>query len=333
MKIKKLLLPAFAAAVGISFVAAEVYAAQENVNFRGRARGYYVSSSSKANSDADTISNTQFKADSRFGMDMSSKMGDWTAKGRVAIDSSGFSKRDQYVMVGNKSFDVRMGRMYFGDACVTASYPIPGGAGDCVGAALGRSEGVQVYIKGLPVSLDVSYMDVDDGADDKTGFRGKVGFSAMNADIVLQYTSVNTAENGDRSADGTDDGSSSSNAPSIMVTVPIGKVTLSGGYETWANTMDDGNTSVDTGKNALIVAANVEFGADMSVGAMYNSTTETADDVDDTKTGTLQVGFKKKIGGATVNLGYLSSNTTADDTAGNDGAASTEFQIGMGYAL
>ena len=122
MKIKRLLLPAFAAAVGFSFVVAEVKAAQENISFTGRARGMYVSSSTKANDDADTISNTQFKGDSRLGAQASTAKGDWKGSAKVEIDSAGFSKRDMWAQIGNKSFDARLGRMYFGDNALNFSF-------------------------------------------------------------------------------------------------------------------------------------------------------------------------------------------------------------------
>merc|ERR1712058_106778 len=96
---------------------------------------------------------------------------------------------------------------------------------------------------------DVSYMDVDSGDDDKTGFRGHASFSAANATIHLTYTSVNSSENGDRSDDGSDDEDSSSNSPSILVTLPVGKLTLSGAYENTSASTDDGSGDVDTGKN------------------------------------------------------------------------------------
>lgn len=333
MKIKQLLLPAFAAAVGISFVAAEVKAAQENMSFTGRARGWYVSSSTKANDDADTISNTQFKGDSRLGAQGSTTKGDWTGSAKAEIDSAGFSKRDMWAQIGNKSFDARLGRMYFGDACVTASYPVGVGGSDCIGGALGRSEGVKITLKGLPVGLDVSYMDVDSGADDKTGFRGHASFSAMNASFHLTYTSVNTSENGDRSDDGSSDGDSSSNSPSILVTIPVGKLTLSGAYENTSTSTDDGSGDVDTGKNKLILAANIGFGGDMSLGAFYNSTRTTSDDIDDEVTNTLTVGFKKQFPGTKLTVGYHNSNTSADETASNDGASETSFAVGMQYGF
>ncbi len=255
MKIKQLLLPAFTVAVGMSFVAAEVKAAKENVDFTGRARGWYVSSSDKADSKKSTkatkatktISNTQFKADGRMGFQLSETEGDWTGSAKAELESHNDGSdgayttgyRDVWAQVENKMFAVRVGRQWHGDFCVTAYYPLGVGGDDCIGGLLDRTQGVKFSSKGLPVSLNFNYVDVDaEGNSDTTGYGGNVTWSMKSLTVNGIYESKDTAGNKDKG--GNKDKTASDARFGILGTYVLGKLTFSGGYESTKTSSNQG---------------------------------------------------------------------------------------------
>lgn len=341
MKIGRLLMPVFAVTVGVSFVAAEVYAAKESVDLTGRARGWYQNVSSKADDDADSVSNSEFRADARMGITIKTTQGGWTGSAKAELEthndgdggaySTGY--RDTWAQIENNTFALRVGRQWHGDYCVSAYAPIKFAGDDCVGGLIGRTQGASVSIKGLPVSLDASFIDVDVDKDDKIGFNGRVGFKVMNASVNALYEGTNQEGNKDRG--GIKKKTQDVGLFGILGKMPVGKMTLSGGYEYRTTSTNSGEAKAkdkDDTRTEIKAAAAFDLGDGMGVGGFYNMTTTDHDEKgrDNTVVSEFTVGFAKKFASTTMNAGYFNSRTEADSTlAKNDGAYETGFAAGF----
>lgn len=203
--IKQWMMPVFGLAVGISFVAAEAYAAKESVDLTGRARGWLKSGSTQEDKDGKSISKMEFEADARIGVTVSTTEGDWTgaAMAELATHEAGRNNdatgplgyRDAWASIGNKSFDLKVGRQWHGDYCVTAYYPIGLGGGDCVGGLLARDQGASVSLKGLPVSLSASFVartqEMKAGNDRRVGINDQGTKDVLTDDAIEILPKVN----------------------------------------------------------------------------------------------------------------------------------------------
>ncbi len=348
---KKFLMPIFATVMGVSFVAADAVAMDQdqiekllmdldkkvNGKFSGRASGYYWSGSSKENDDADTISNTRFINEGRFGVTASATEGEWTGSAKLEFDADAITNRDMWAQLANKQFSVRVGRHYFGEFC-GGKYLSFSSSNDCVGDMIGRTEGVQVALKGIPnISAAFSYQDVDNGAADVTGFRPSVTYKANNLVISASYESQTSTENDDRGGD--EDNTSTSTRLSIYGDIAFGNIDVFAGYDMDNMTMEEaqeGGSTVDTDTsgNNILLGANVGLGNKMGITAMFLSETMVPDDdtdLDDEVTTEMSLSFMKHLAGVQIKAGYVTSSTTADEDSGVDGATSSALDAGLRF--
>ncbi|MBF0288828.1 MAG: hypothetical protein HQM14_13515 [SAR324 cluster bacterium] len=331
---KKFLMPAFAAVVGLSFAANESAAADMNAKFSGRVTGYYWSGTAKANDDADSISNTKFVHEGRFGVVASATEGEWKGSAKLELDTdslqgaSGYN-RDHFVMLANKQFYVVVGRKYAGELNY-AGYVTEISDFLLTSNNVSRTQLVAVGLKGIPnISANIGYVDVDNGASDVTGFRPAVGYKADNFQVDAVYESITSQENDDRGGD--DDNSTAVSSFGIGAKVSFGNIDVFGNYENRTTTVETAADDVDTGDTEMVLGANVGLGNNMGITAGFKNDTTTMDDVDDTVTTAMTVAFRKTLAGVQIFGEYVSSSTTADDSSGVDGAKSNDLAAGMRY--
>ena len=374
--IKQWIMPAFAVLLGVSFVASEAYAAKEEVDLSGRARGWLKSGSTQADKDGKSISQIDFQADARIGISISTTQGDWTGaamaeigshdSGNNILGSGGVGYRDAWASIANQTFELKVGRQWHGDYCVTAYYPIGVGGSDCVGGLLGRDQGASVGLKGLPVALNLSLVarteelqaevkevKAEEDAGDKTilavdgvpaivgnvmGFnlRGSadVGGGASVSFIfgskgIKGSKELSGGDNADPTAEGRKD---DQQRIGLLGKYVVGNITLSGGFQTNNQTTNDGKAdSKDLKKSAakFILAGAFDLGDGMGVGSFFDQTSTKAD-TDGAKADTVQnitLSFKKSFASTDATVGFHQQTKDEGETGGY--AAFSGFALGL----
>lgn len=348
---KKFLMPIFAAVIGISFAGADAMAMGEqemeamlmdlnkkvNGKFSGRASGFYQSTSGKVNDDADTVSNTRFVHEGRFGVTASAKEGEWTGSAKLEFDADAISNRDMWAQLANKQFSVRVGRHYFGEFC-GGRYLSFGSISECVGDMIGRTQGIQVALKGIPnISAAFSYQDIDNGSEDVTGYRPSVTYKANNISVSASYESQSVADNEDRG--GNEDNTSTSTRLALFGDVGFGNINVYAGYEADSMTMEEaleggGTSEMDTTGSNILLGADVGLGNNMGITALFNSDTMVPDDdtdLDDQVSTGMSISFMKTLANVQIKAGYSNVSVSADEDSGVDGATSTVIDAGLRY--
>lgn len=344
MKLVKYLFSAFITPCLIfSFVGSEIAIASDVDNalkFQGRVRGWYESSSKKENSDADTISETKFQASSRIGVCGKTVKGDWTAKVKLEIEAHeqktpgdvSTTARDASITIGNKSFDVKLGRQWMPDFAGNNTYSAMNSAEETVGG-LGRTEGAVLTIKSLPnATVKFTYNDVvDENDNDVTAYQPLISYNVNDKlTIGANYTSYSKVENEDKGGDS--DNSETKGGFALFAIMNMEKLAPYLGYENLGITKSSAEADdEDSSLTKLLAGVDLKLAKDMGLYAEYFATTESPDEGDDVVTTNISLALEKTIAHTELQLGYNSETVDAGDDKSQDGAACSSIVAGLRY--
>lgn len=334
----------FAASLAFSVFGADVAHAKDvdnDLSFQGRVRGWYESSSTKANSDADSVSETKFQASSRLGVTGKTVKGDLTAKVKLEIEAHeqntpgtvSTTARDAWVSAGNKSVDLKLGRQWMPDFGGNNTYSAMNSPEDTVGG-LGRTEGGVLSIKTVPnLDLKFVYVDVVDGINDVTAYQPFVSYK-VNDQVTLaaNFTSKSVEENEDKGGD--TDNRTDMNQFTVFGKAEIDQYAPYIGFESSSITEGKaGADDEDIGVTKLMVGIDAGLGNDMGVYVEYINTTEIPDEGDDVVTNNIAVALEKKIAHVELQVGYNNKTVSAGDNEEKDGAENNSIVAGFRYCF
>lgn len=353
--VRNILFSAFLTVVGFGTVHAEDI--DNELDFQGRIRAWYQSSSEKANSDADSISDSKFQASSRIGVSGKTVKGDWTAKVKLEVEAHeektpgvvSTTTRDASVTVGNKSFDLKLGRQWMPDFGGNNTYSAMNSAEATVGE-LGRTEGAVLTLKSIPkATLQLVYFDVVstgkvntlvngenkeiDKSYDITAYAPVISYEVNDKlTVSASYASHSKVENEDKSEAGNSDNSENKSGFAVFGIMDLGKAAPYIGYDSYDITKSAaGADDEDSSITHLLAGVDVGLGDDMGVHAEYFATTETPDEGDDVVTTNLSLAFEKTIANTEVQVGYNTESVSAGDDEAQDGAVANSIVAGVRY--
>lgn len=350
--IRKMFMPvmmgAFLAVTGLVDTAA---AAQEELDFSGRVRGFYQTETTKGNSDADSVTDAKFGSDARFGVKGSTTQDGITAYVKLETEvhdgrdgykvGSGESMRDAYVGLGNDMFTFKMGYHFTFDyyADGYSGYNSVGGGIDNY---IGRNPAVSLSVSSIPnLGLDVAYGDWNDGMKDSSGFEGMVTYDLdmdeTGITIAAITGSVTTTENEDRGGD--EDNTETKGGFGLAVDVSAGMFDPFVTYQSNVTTTGAaGADDVETTSVALGIGADINIDDASGIYVIFQTKTDgtdekdaMGDDQDDAVKTSYNIGYARDISAATLTASYASSSTTGEDDV--DGAEDSSLAVMLAWGF